>query len=70
MNRTLKSLSVVLSYPTEDLVAAVPAIREAIAATKIEASTGTISFNALGEVRKDVQVQVVKGSRHRVLSGR
>lgn len=36
------------------------AIREAIAATKLEASTGTISFNQLGEVRKDVQVQIVK----------
>lgn len=36
------------------------AIRDAIAATKLEASTGTISFNALGEVQKDVQVQVVK----------
>ena len=32
MNRTLKSLSVLLSYPTEDLVAAGPAIREAVAA--------------------------------------
>ena len=31
MNRTLKSLSVLLSYPTEEMVAAVPAIREAIA---------------------------------------
>ncbi len=36
------------------------AIRDAIAGLTIEASTGTISFNALGEVKKDVQVQVVK----------
>jgi branched-chain amino acid transport system substrate-binding protein len=47
------------------------AIRDAIAATTVQASTGTISFNALGEVRKDVQVQVVKGNswhRHSVIS--
>jgi len=36
------------------------AIREAIAATELQASTGKISFNGLGEVRKDVQNQVVK----------
>ncbi|WP_119460374.1 ABC transporter substrate-binding protein [Rhodospirillaceae bacterium SYSU D60014] len=36
------------------------AIRDAIAATNLTASTGTISFNDLGEVRKDVQVQIVK----------
>lgn len=36
------------------------ALRDAIAAAKVDASTGHISFNALGEVRKDVQVQVVK----------
>ncbi len=36
------------------------AIRDAIAATNMVASTGTISFNDLGEVKKDVQVQVVK----------
>ncbi|HEX9790686.1 MAG TPA: ABC transporter substrate-binding protein [Kiloniellales bacterium] len=36
------------------------ALRDAIAATKLTASTGEISFNELGEVRKDVQVQVVK----------
>jgi branched-chain amino acid transport system substrate-binding protein len=36
------------------------AIRDAIAATNLTASTGTISFNSLGEVKKDVQVQVVK----------
>ena len=36
------------------------AIRDAIAATHITASTGDISFNPLGEVLKDVQVQVVR----------
>ncbi|MHA1530206.1 MAG: ABC transporter substrate-binding protein [Alphaproteobacteria bacterium] len=36
------------------------ALRDAIAATSIDASTGHISFNGLGEVRKDVQVQIVK----------
>ena len=35
------------------------AIRNAIAKTQIAASTGHISFNALGEVRKNVQVQIV-----------
>ena len=47
------------------------AIRDAIAETKIEASTGSISFNGLGEVRKDVQVQVVKSGNwhhHSVIS--
>jgi branched-chain amino acid transport system substrate-binding protein len=35
------------------------------------ASTGQISFNALGEVQKDVQVQIVKDGnwhRHSVIS--
>ncbi|TQV77765.1 ABC transporter substrate-binding protein [Denitrobaculum tricleocarpae] len=42
------------------------AIRDAVAGLTLEASTGTISFNGLGEVRKDVQVQVVKdGNWHR-----
>ena len=36
------------------------ALRDAIASSSVDASTGHISFNALGEVRKDVQVQVVK----------
>jgi branched-chain amino acid transport system substrate-binding protein len=36
------------------------ALRDAIAATTLDASTGHISFNGLGEVRKDVQVQIVK----------
>jgi len=42
------------------------AIRDAIAATKLTASTGQISFNDLGEVKKAVQVQVVRdGNWHR-----
>ena len=42
------------------------ALRDAIAGTTVEASTGTISFNALGEVKKDVQVQIVRdGEWHR-----
>ena len=47
------------------------ALRDAIANTKITASTGEISFNSLGEVRKDVQVQIVKNGnwhRHSVIS--
>jgi branched-chain amino acid transport system substrate-binding protein len=36
------------------------ALRQAIAATSLAAATGNISFNALGEVKKDVQVQVVR----------
>jgi len=35
-------------------------VRDAIAKTNLAASTGTISFNSLGEVIKDVQVQIVK----------
>ncbi|RTZ99636.1 MAG: branched-chain amino acid ABC transporter substrate-binding protein [Deltaproteobacteria bacterium] len=35
-------------------------IRDALAAIKLQVSTGTIQFNALGEVMKAVQVQVVK----------
>ena len=41
------------------------AIRDAIAKTSVEASTGTISFNGLGEVQKKVLVQVVKGGQYR-----
>jgi len=47
------------------------ALRDAIAGTTLEASTGVISFNALGEVRKDVQVQVVRDGafhHHSVIS--
>ena len=36
------------------------ALRDAIAESSVDVSTGHISFNPLGEVRKDVQVQVVK----------
>ncbi|MDH3597636.1 MAG: ABC transporter substrate-binding protein [Rhodospirillales bacterium] len=46
------------------------AIRDAVARTKLAASTGEISFNALGEVRKAVQVQIVRGGewhRHSVI---
>ncbi len=41
------------------------AIRDAIATTKLTASTGDISFNDLGEVQKSVQVQVVKDGQWR-----
>ncbi|MGI9302629.1 MAG: ABC transporter substrate-binding protein [Gammaproteobacteria bacterium] len=47
------------------------AIRDAIAGVSLDASTGTISFNALGEVKKDVQVQMVKDGawrRHSIIS--
>ena len=40
-------------------------IRAAIAATDLEASTGRISFNALGEVQKDVKVQEVRNGEWR-----
>ena len=36
------------------------AIRNAIEKTQLTAATGHISFNALGEVRKNVQVQIVR----------
>jgi branched-chain amino acid transport system substrate-binding protein len=36
------------------------AIRDAMAAVELKVSTGTIKFNALGEVMKAVQVQIVK----------
>ncbi len=36
------------------------ALRDAIASSNVDASTGQISFNNLGEVQKDVQIQVVK----------
>ncbi len=47
------------------------ALRDAISQTRLSASTGKISFNALGEVQKDVQVQIVKGGdwhHHSVIS--
>jgi branched-chain amino acid transport system substrate-binding protein len=45
-------------------------LRDAISKTKIKASTGLISFNALGEVKKAVQNQIVKNGlwhRHSVI---
>jgi branched-chain amino acid transport system substrate-binding protein len=36
------------------------AIQACMAKTKLEASTGNVSFNGLGEIIKDVQVQIVK----------
>lgn len=36
------------------------AIRDAMAAVNLKVSTGTIKFNALGEVMKAVQVQIVR----------
>ncbi len=47
------------------------ALRDAIAATTVDAATGHITFNRLGEVRKDVQVQVVRDGNwhhHSVIS--
>lgn len=41
------------------------AVRDAIAKTNLAASTGTITFNNLGEVIKDVQVQIVKDGQFR-----
>ena len=41
------------------------AIRDCIAKTNLIASTGTISFNSLGEIVKDVQVQIVKDGQFR-----
>lgn len=40
-------------------------VRDAIAKTSLAASTGTITFNGLGEIIKDVQVQVVKDGQFR-----
>ena len=37
------------------------AIRDAISKTSLKAATGHITFNQLGEVRKNVQVQIVRG---------
>lgn len=41
------------------------ATRDCIEKTNLVASTGTISFNSLGEIIKDVQVQVVKEGQFR-----
>jgi len=59
---TMVAIEAMRQAGTEDPAA----IRDAIAATDLEASTGRISFNQLGEVQKDVQVQVVEdGEFHR-----
>ena len=47
------------------------AIRDAIAATNLTAVTGDIAFNSLGEVRKNVEVQIVRDGdwhHHSVIS--
>ena len=47
------------------------AVRDAISSTDLVASTGRIQFNKLGEVRKDVRVQVVRDGNfhhHSVIS--
>ncbi|TKB28655.1 branched-chain amino acid ABC transporter substrate-binding protein [Desulfopila sp. IMCC35006] len=41
------------------------AIRNCMAKTNLAASTGTISFNDLGEIIKDVQVQIVRDGQFR-----
>ena len=41
------------------------AIRDALAGIAVDAITGTLSFNALGEVKKSLKVQVVKDGRWR-----
>ncbi len=41
------------------------AVRDALAAIKVNAITGTLSFNALGEVQKSIKVQVVRDGRWR-----
>ena len=41
------------------------AIRDALAGIEVDAITGTLSFNALGEVKKSLKVQVVKDGRWR-----
>ena len=40
-------------------------IRDALAGVEVDAITGTLSFNALGEVKKSLKVQVVKDGRWR-----
>ena len=42
------------------------AVREALAATKdFATATGRVSFNALGEIMKDVEIQIVKDGAYR-----
>jgi len=38
-------------------------IRDAIASGKVHAATGTIVFNELGEIAKNVQAQIIKGGK-------
>lgn len=38
------------------------ALRRSIPESNVDAATGRISFNMLGEVKKDIQVQMVKDS--------
>jgi branched-chain amino acid transport system substrate-binding protein len=40
-------------------------IRDAIATGKVHAATGTIVFNELGEIAKDVQAQIIRDGRFR-----
>jgi branched-chain amino acid transport system substrate-binding protein len=40
-------------------------IRDAIASGKVHAATGTIVFNELGEIAKNVQAQIVKDGKFR-----
>ena len=40
-------------------------IRQAISQTQLTAATGQISFNRIGEVRKNVQVQIVRNGEWR-----
>ncbi|MBZ0218629.1 MAG: ABC transporter substrate-binding protein [Fimbriimonadaceae bacterium] len=47
------------------------AIRDALKSVSVDAATGTISFNSLGEVMKDVQIQIVRDGNwhhHSVIS--
>ncbi len=47
------------------------AIRDALNEVSVDAATGTISFNSLGEVQKDVQIQTVRDGQwhhHSVIS--
>jgi branched-chain amino acid transport system substrate-binding protein len=54
------ALNVVIAALRKDGTSNPEAIRNAIAQTQLTAATGHISFNALGEVRKNVQVQIVR----------
>jgi len=54
------ALNVVIAALRKDGTSNPEAIRNSIAQTQLTAATGHISFNALGEVRKNVQVQIVR----------